>query len=62
MSSITPKIASDLASLVYDVRTPTARGVYRFSRDSESTKHFSFDLSNGPVQGVSGGGPFGLFN
>lgn len=62
MTTITPKIASDLASLVYDIRTPTSRGIYRFSRDSESTKHFAFDLSNGPVQGVSGGGPFGLFN
>ena len=41
MSTITPKIASDLASLVYDIRTPTSRGIYRFSRDSESTRHFA---------------------
>ena len=62
MNTISPRIASDLASLVYDIRTPTARGIYRFSRESESTKHFSFDLTNGPVQGVTGGGPFGLFD
>lgn len=54
MQAITPKIASDLASLVYDIRTPTARGIYRFNRHSESTRYFDFDLSDGPVTGVTG--------
>lgn len=61
MNTISPRVASDLASLVYDIKTPDAQGFFRM-RPSASTKLFEFDLSNGPVRGVTGGGPFGLFN
>lgn len=64
MSVITPKIAAQLGNLAYSVRKPTSRGEYRlFGKDATELSHyFDFNLSNGPIKGVSGGLLSHLFN
>ncbi|MCG6202833.1 hypothetical protein [Psychromonas antarctica] len=57
MSVITPRIASQLALMSYEIRKPSARGEYSLLGDDadELSKYFDFNLSNGPIKGVSGG-------
>ncbi|MCG6202598.1 lipase family protein [Psychromonas antarctica] len=57
MSRLTPRIASQIAISVYDIQKPSSLGGYRI--DAKEAKglsdYFTFDLSNGPIKGVSGG-------
>lgn len=55
MSTLTPRIASELAEAVYQIRKPNIAGRYMFQTTSAVSDHFSFDLSKGPVTGQSGG-------
>ncbi len=64
MTSITPKLASQLANVVYQIQTPDRAGKYNL-RGKQAVyvgKYFDFDLSNGLVKGVSGGFLSHLFN
>ncbi|WP_417521752.1 lipase family protein [Marinobacter sp.] len=61
MATLSPRIASELAELAYQIREVNPKGHYRLATAGMDTvKHFTFDLSNGPIHGVSGGF-FGLF-
>lgn len=53
MSIITPRIASQLALISYEIRKPSTRGTYHLLGDDADSlsKHFDFDLSNGPIKG-----------
>tara|TARA_R110002126_G_scaffold38317_16_gene114481 strand:+ start:4334 stop:5506 length:1173 start_codon:yes stop_codon:yes gene_type:complete len=63
MSALTPRVAAELAEIAYQIERPTASGIYRLNLGSFEAKNcFSFDLSQGPVKGVSGGTLFSLFN
>lgn len=57
MSTISPKIASICADLAYEIRKPSSTGEFRLVGQGarELNKHFDFDFSNGPIQGISGG-------
>lgn len=55
MAVISPRIASEIAELVYQIRMPDRTGRYSVEGSAELSKSFDFDLSNGPVHGVSGG-------
>lgn len=56
MATISPHIASLLADSAYDIKKQSAIGGYRLGDNADLLeKHFSFDLSNGPIKGVSGG-------
>jgi len=57
LKAISPRVASQLANSVYDIQKPTRDG-YKLKLPSEINKHFSFDLSNGPIKGKSGGSLF----
>ncbi|MCG6202831.1 lipase family protein [Psychromonas antarctica] len=62
MSTISPKIASQLADSAYDIQTAGVLG-YRLGEHADDlSNHFDFDLSNGPIKGVSGGFLSHLFN
>ncbi|RBP78759.1 lipase (class 3) [Shewanella putrefaciens] len=52
MPTLPPKIAVQLASLAYDIKDPINGRYTLNSPDVE--RNFSFDLSNGPIKGVSG--------
>lgn len=61
MTAISPRIASELAELVYQIQSPDSFGNYRIAVSNlDASNCFDFDLSNGPVRGVSGGA-FGFF-
>ena len=61
MATLSPRIASELAELAYQVRETNPEGHYRLATvGMDAVKHFTFDLSNGPIRGISGGF-FGLF-
>ncbi|XQW83488.1 lipase family protein [Thalassotalea piscium] len=64
MRNITPKLASQLAEVSYQVQEPTRKGNYTLVGKEAVyvQKHFNFDLSNGPIKGVSGGFFSHLFN
>ncbi len=64
MKKITPRLSSQLANVVYQIETPDRAGKYNLiGKEAISVKkHFNFDLSNGPVKGVSGGFLSHLFN
>ncbi|PKM18363.1 MAG: lipase [Gammaproteobacteria bacterium HGW-Gammaproteobacteria-15] len=55
MNTLTPQMASQLANAAYRIRTAERTGYSLGQLPPQITKNFSFDLSNGPVQGVSGG-------
>ncbi|WP_166268645.1 lipase family protein [Marinobacter caseinilyticus] len=55
MLAISPRLASELAEIVYGVMQPGATGTYKLTQSPELDKHFSFDLSKGPINGSSGG-------
>lgn len=56
MTAISPRVASELAELVYQVQAPDSFGNYRLAVSNLDVKNFfEFDLSGGPVHGVSGG-------
>lgn len=55
MAVISPRIASELAEAVYQIRMPDRRGRYSVESGPELNSCFDFDLANGPVQGISGG-------
>ncbi|PCM44863.1 lipase family protein [Marinobacter sp. ANT_B65] len=61
MATLSPRIASELADLVYQIREANIAGDYRlFTGGMEVDNVFDFDLSRGPIHGVSGGF-FGFF-
>lgn len=60
MPVLSPKLASLLADESYNIKDKSAQKIYRTG--SIIDKHFDFDLSSGPVQGVSGGFWSHLFN
>lgn len=63
MTIISPRIASLLADSAYDIKKQSGLGGYRLGDNADLLeKHFDFDLSNGPVKGVSGGFLSHLFN
>ena len=56
MATLSPRIASELAELAYQVRETNPEGHYRLATvGMDAVKHFTFDLSNGPIRGISGG-------
>ncbi|MDX5405615.1 MAG: lipase family protein [Chromatiaceae bacterium] len=55
MNTLTPQMASQLANAAYLIRTAERDGYSLGRLPPQITKNFSFDLSNGPIQGVSGG-------
>ncbi|WP_159819857.1 lipase family protein [Colwellia sp. 20A7] len=64
MNNIPPQLVSQLANVVYQIQEPDRAGKYNL-RGKEAVyvkKHFDFNLSNGPVKGVSGGFLSHLFN
>ncbi|MBV2128558.1 lipase family protein [Arsukibacterium indicum] len=63
MAALTPRVAAELADIVYQIERPSASGIYRLNMANYELRNcFSFDLSAGPVRGVSGGSLFSLFN
>ena len=55
MATLTPKLAVQLASIAYDIKDPSSSGLYRFGKSAPDVdRNFQFDLSNGPIQGISG--------
>ncbi|KKO45327.1 lipase [Arsukibacterium ikkense] len=63
MSALTPRVAAELADIVYQIERPSASGIYRLNMANYEVRNcFNFDLSEGPVRGVSGGSLFSLFN
>jgi len=60
MPTLSPKIASNFALASYDIQDKTPTAVFRIGGGLD--QHFNFDLSKGPVQGVSGGFFAHLFN
>lgn len=54
MPTLTPSMAVKLASLAYEIKAPGSSGSYDFDAAPEIRNAFSFDLSNGPIRGVSG--------
>lgn len=55
MKSITPRMASELAELVYEIRQPVASGVYDVPMSSSLLSSFDLDLGGNRVVGQSGG-------
>ncbi|WKE65111.1 lipase family protein [Gallaecimonas kandeliae] len=55
MPALSPKMAAYMANMVYDIKNPGPTGRFRMSVDPIVGRHFDFDLSEGPVSGVSGG-------
>ncbi|MBU2870475.1 hypothetical protein [Colwellia sp. E2M01] len=62
MLNLTPKLASELAELSYQIKTANKHGKYRVAASQLVDSSFNFDLSNGPIKGVSGGFLSHLFN
>ncbi|SET41004.1 Lipase (class 3) [Marinobacter segnicrescens] len=61
MKPVSPRMASEFAELVYQVRQPNVRGDYRLeTRGLSLSRSFDINLSTGPVVGQSGG-IFGFF-
>ena len=60
MSVLSPAIAAELANFAYQFRTPTAPQSIKTPPILKT--NFDFNLSNGPVQGISGGFFSHLFN
>lgn len=55
MATLTPKLAVQLASIAYEIKEPSSSGLYRFGKSAPDVdRAFQFDLSNGPIQGISG--------
>ncbi|GAA77610.1 lipase family protein [Pseudoalteromonas sp. BSi20495] len=55
MSTLSPVICAELATISYDIHKPTKRGRYLLETSATLKSLFSFDLSNGPIKGISGG-------
>lgn len=55
MSILSPVICAELATISYDIHKPTKRGRYLLETSATLKSLFSFDLSNGPIKGTSGG-------
>ncbi|MDX1536301.1 lipase family protein [Arsukibacterium sp.] len=63
MPALTPRVAAELADIVYQIERPSSSGIYRLNMGNYELRNcFNFDLSAGPVRGVSGGSLFSLFN
>lgn len=62
MNTLTPQMASMLANAAYEIRKPSVTGYKLGALPPHITNNFTFDLSNGPVQGVSGGIFSRIFN
>lgn len=63
MSVITPRIASLLANTAYDIKDKSSLGGYRLDKNAkELQQYFNFNVSDGPIKGVSGGIFSHLFN
>lgn len=62
MKTLTPQMASQLANAAYQIRTAERTGYSLGKLPSQITNNFSFDLSNGPIMGVSGGMLSRVFN
>ena len=64
MPIITPRIASLLANSAYQIEAPNIRGQYELIGPGveQLEKIFDFNLSNGPIKGISGGFLSHLFN
>jgi len=60
VASISPRLASELAERVYQIRSPDRTGNYALETSAELRQSFEFDVSAGPIRGVSGG-LFGLY-
>lgn len=56
MQSLSPRVASELAEAVYQIQSPDSLGNYRIAISSlAASRCFDFDLSGGPIYGVTGG-------
>lgn len=61
MGSISPRVASELADLVYQIKSPDSFGNYRVNlANLDVNRYFNFDFSSGPVHGRTGG-LFGIY-
>lgn len=55
MKPISPRLASELAELVYEIREPSASGVYDVPISREMLQKFDIDLGKNRVTGETGG-------
>ncbi|GAA3583802.1 MULTISPECIES: lipase family protein [Marinobacter] len=61
MQALSPRLASELADLVYEIQSPSSIPNLGLKKSQELKSAFDIDLSNGPVTGTTGGF-FGLFS
>ncbi|WP_236702588.1 hypothetical protein [Thalassomonas actiniarum] len=55
MATLTPILAVELAKMAYAIQKPLSGGIYRVEPTQMINRHFSFDLTHGPLKGISGG-------
>ncbi|AQQ00006.1 MULTISPECIES: lipase family protein [Pseudoalteromonas] len=55
MATLSPILCAELAKISYDIQKPDRRGRYTVIASNYLENIFSFDLSNGPIKGTSGG-------
>lgn len=60
MQAISPKIASELANIVYNIRSSTTTGIYELHFSRLVLNNFEFDIPNSRVEARTGG-VFGLW-
>lgn len=61
MQALSPRLAAELADLVYEIQIPSSIPNLGLKKSQELKSAFDIDLSNGPVTGTTGGF-FGLFS
>ncbi len=61
MQALSPRLAAELADLVYEIQAPSSIPNLGLKKSQELKSAFDIDLSNGPVTGTTGGF-FGLFS
>jgi len=55
MAALSPALTAELAKLAYAIKKADIFGNYGIETSISLGNHFTFDLSNGPIKGVSGG-------
>ncbi len=55
MSTLSPIICAELATLSYQIKEISGLSGYKLQTSKALDSFFSFDLSKGPVKGISGG-------
>jgi len=55
MATLPPSICSELAAIAYNIKQIDRRGRYDLKASPVIKNHFSFNLTKGPIKGISGG-------